>query len=218
MKNFRLNIIFLFFTCFLSFSPVFSAPSFSYNTSPPEISSKEHLMDVLRYSGYVPGTEFWLEAPVKLIDEYGKLPALSKLTFIDADIVLARFHATRGVIFFVKDSEGNDRKLHLSTDTYYNKEPDGTPYLLAANMYLTKKDLSKKTKKWSKKVLDNIRNQQVQIGMTHEQVRMSFGSPNKINETSGDWGTHEQWIYGEFPDSMYLYMENGRLASVQKSY
>lgn len=212
MKSFRFGFLFLISCLFFS----------SLVHSFEKIETKEKLMEILKNDEYIPGMEIWLKKPVKLLDEYGKLPGLSKLTFVDADIILKDGFANgsfqpKGVIIFVKDGEGNRKKLHLTTRTYYTTNFKGVPSLLEAEMYLSKEDLSKKTKKWNKKVLESIRNQSVQIGMTAEQVRMSFGSPTRINETSGEWGNHEQWVYGEFPGAMYLYMKNGRLTSVQKS-
>lgn len=44
--------------------------------------------------------------------------------------------------------------------------------------------------------------------------RESWGEPDDINRTTGSWGTHEQWVYGEY-DCDYLYFENGVLTSIQ---
>lgn len=55
----------------------------------------------------------------------------------------------------------------------------------------------------------------IRLGMTKEEVVASWGKPRDINKTVGSWGVHEQWIYGEFPHSTYLYFENGILTSWQ---
>lgn len=52
----------------------------------------------------------------------------------------------------------------------------------------------------------------VQRGMTKEQCRLSWGNPEKVNVTTGAFGTHEQWVY--YGDS-YLYFENGKLTAIQ---
>ena len=55
----------------------------------------------------------------------------------------------------------------------------------------------------------------VHLGMTREQVIASIGHHgNKINRSVGDWGVHEQWIYGEHYHT-YYYFENGILTSWQ---
>jgi uncharacterized membrane protein len=51
------------------------------------------------------------------------------------------------------------------------------------------------------------------IGMTEEMARISLGDPTSINRTVGSWGIHEQWVYHR----IYLYFENGKLASYQNS-
>lgn len=52
----------------------------------------------------------------------------------------------------------------------------------------------------------------VSIGMTKEEVTASsWGRPQKINQTHGSFGTHEQWVYR----GGYLYFENGTLSAVQ---
>lgn len=53
------------------------------------------------------------------------------------------------------------------------------------------------------------------IGMTKEQLIESMGQPDDINITAGSWGTHEQWIYGDY-DGTYIYLENGVVTSYQK--
>jgi hypothetical protein len=40
----------------------------------------------------------------------------------------------------------------------------------------------------------------------------SWGEPSDINKTSGSFGVHEQWVYG---DGTYLYFENGKLTTIQ---
>ena len=49
------------------------------------------------------------------------------------------------------------------------------------------------------------------IGMTKEMAIDSWGEPDDINRTVGNWGVHEQWIYG----NTYVYFENGKLTSWQ---
>jgi hypothetical protein len=69
-----------------------------------------------------------------------------------------------------------------------------------------------KYKKWGAKALNAIADCRVYLGMTADQVLVSWGKPNKINASVGSWGRHEQWVYG---DSSYLYFENGKLTSRQ---
>lgn len=70
--------------------------------------------------------------------------------------------------------------------------------------------------KWPIRITSRIKNKKICLGMTKEQVRLSWGRPDDINRTVGSWGTHEQWIYrrGEYK-SQYLYFENDYVTSWQ---
>ena len=52
------------------------------------------------------------------------------------------------------------------------------------------------------------------IGMGTEEARRVLVKPDNINSTSGSWGVHEQWVYGQ--TQAYLYFENGKLTSWQE--
>jgi hypothetical protein len=47
--------------------------------------------------------------------------------------------------------------------------------------------------------------------MTNEQVKLSWGEPDRINRSVGSWGVSEQWVYQD----RYLYFKNGILTSYQ---
>lgn len=64
---------------------------------------------------------------------------------------------------------------------------------------------------WDKDIIDLIKAQKIIIGMTKEQILLSWGEPETKNRTVGSWGVHEQWIYG----NKYLYFENDKLTSFQ---
>ena len=53
-------------------------------------------------------------------------------------------------------------------------------------------------------------------GMTAAQVRSSWGAPTKINQSTGSYGVHEQWVYdrGNFR-AQYVYLQNGVVTSFQ---
>ena len=58
-----------------------------------------------------------------------------------------------------------------------------------------------------------IQSKKIVLGMTEEQVLLSWGKPHDINKSVGSWGVHEQWVYRE---EYYLYFENGILTSWQE--
>ena len=63
------------------------------------------------------------------------------------------------------------------------------------------------SKQWSK----------LKLGMTTIEVRKLLGSPVKINNSVGIWGTSAQWVYNDLNsyEHRYLYFENGELTSWQ---
>lgn len=64
---------------------------------------------------------------------------------------------------------------------------------------------------WSTSECDAIAGNEVQIGMTKEQVLLSWGKPKSVNQTITSSLTREQWIYGP----QYLYFNGDNLASMQ---
>lgn len=72
---------------------------------------------------------------------------------------------------------------------------------------------------WDEDVREAIVNEQIQLGMTASQVRLSWGNPSDVNRTVSAHGTHEQWVYGRFTTYStphhYLYFDDGVLTSWQ---
>jgi hypothetical protein len=64
---------------------------------------------------------------------------------------------------------------------------------------------------WSDEVWNLLKKREIRLGMTTEQVKLSWGQPSDVNRSVGSWGVHEQWIYS----SHYLYFENNILSSWQ---
>lgn len=62
------------------------------------------------------------------------------------------------------------------------------------------------------KISAAIFSRQIVIGMTADEARRSWGEPSKINASVGSYGRHEQWVY---PDSHYVYIDNGLVTSAQ---
>lgn len=83
-------------------------------------------------------------------------------------------------------------------------------------LYAAKRAEKIKSYNWDSKITDAVINRNVILGMTKEQVIVSWGGrPNDkdINRSVGSWGVHEQWIYEA--RGIYLYFENGILTSFQ---
>jgi hypothetical protein len=69
----------------------------------------------------------------------------------------------------------------------------------------------KKIYKWSSKIWTAIDEEKVFVGMTAKQVRMSWGTPQKIYNTITGNVKNEQWVYH---DNQYLYFQNGVLTGI----
>jgi hypothetical protein len=65
---------------------------------------------------------------------------------------------------------------------------------------------------WDPKIKDAIRNQNLLLGMTADQVVLSRGRPQKTNCSVTVSGTKEQWVY----DGPVLYLEDNKLTSFQE--
>jgi len=59
---------------------------------------------------------------------------------------------------------------------------------------------------------DLIVERKIELGMTTEMVRESWGSPTEHEKSVYSWGTQEQWIYRSIADSEVI----GRLIVVQE--
>lgn len=68
------------------------------------------------------------------------------------------------------------------------------------------------TRRFGADTADMIMNGMVQIGMTAEQCRLSWGPPDKVNKTTTSAVIHEQWVYDS---GSYLYFDNGILTAIQ---
>ncbi|AJK86579.1 MULTISPECIES: hypothetical protein [Lysinibacillus] len=64
-----------------------------------------------------------------------------------------------------------------------------------------------------KEKIESARGSNPSLGMTYEEVLASlWGEPYDVNRTVTEYGTYEQWMYG---NGQYLYFEDGILTSFQ---
>ena len=88
------------------------------------------------------------------------------------------------------------------------------PELLKHSKIEAANDKRKKIEE-DRRIAKQKKSEGVSIGMTQEDVvASSWGKPTRINRTTNQYGTREQWVYGEYGRN-YLYFENGRLTSIQ---
>lgn len=61
-----------------------------------------------------------------------------------------------------------------------------------------------------------IKSGNITIGMTKNEVRLSWGGPYSVNRTVTTGSSHEQWVYGdEYNSKTYLYFDDGILTAWQ---
>jgi len=160
------------------------------------------------------GKHFWLmSGTVSTADENGDetkdLPVKRFGRVLVKDVVTGWYNGAP-VRFILETDDGKEGYLDLQvsgtnvSDTL--REPN------SFSEHLVTKDPRILFAKWGKRTLDAIAAEKVFVGMTTVQAKMSWGDPDKVNATTGSWGRHEQWVYG---DSSYLYFENGKLTSMQ---
>ncbi|WP_138429613.1 hypothetical protein [Fodinibius saliphilus] len=68
---------------------------------------------------------------------------------------------------------------------------------------------------WPSEIKYAIKNQEIVIGMSEKQARLSWGQPDDINSTVTAENRDEQWVYGDGTERTYLYFENGELTTYQ---
>ena len=56
----------------------------------------------------------------------------------------------------------------------------------------------------------------ISVGMSRYALIASWGLPEDVNKTVTQSGVHEQFLYGEFPNSSYEYVDNGVATSYQQ--
>lgn len=125
-----------------------------------------------------------------------------KITILGLLLATFSFGANAGYMYAYKDDSG---KAVLTSDQYVMDKHEA------------------KRKAENQAILDERRKQArelaskppVAIGMSTEQVRnkTNWGEPKYVNTTVSKYGTHEQWVYGDY---QYLYFEDGKLSTIQQ--
>jgi len=57
---------------------------------------------------------------------------------------------------------------------------------------------------WNENECQKIAEQKIWIGMSKDQLLLSWGVPKDTNNTVGFWGIHSQWVYGDLGPYVYL--------------
>ncbi|QJC50620.1 DUF2845 domain-containing protein [Paenibacillus albicereus] len=74
----------------------------------------------------------------------------------------------------------------------------------------------RKTYKWSNAVWDKIANEKISVGMTKDQVRMSWGKPSDTSYSVVGSISVETWRYGSYTSSwlQYVVFTNGKVSQI----
>ena len=68
-------------------------------------------------------------------------------------------------------------------------------------------------KEWGDEIIDIIKSGRISVGMTENQVRISWGNPSYINTIVTRKGKDEQWVYNSSNPNL-VYIKNGKVDSI----
>ncbi|MFZ3064741.1 MAG: hypothetical protein WA277_05615 [Nitrospirota bacterium] len=149
-----------------------------------------------------PSAKLSWNAPTTTVDGQGELSGLERVKIKDFDV-----NDPYALLLFVETDEGKEVQINFWVETTNS-------YISYMKEAFYTKDPFPEVRKWNKGILDAIKKHSIVMGMTKEQVKLSWGLPIDINRSVGSWGVHEQWVYGRYSRT-YLYFENGKLTSWQ---
>lgn len=113
----------------------------------------------------------------------------------------------------IKLPSGESRIVDVATDNYSSTGLKYKFFRLDENFF----DFDPKEKyKWPALVWKAIESGDVFIGMTREQVIMSWGAPLDINSTETADTYMSQYVYDRFGDRAYVYLRNGKVTAIQE--
>ncbi|MFI4963176.1 MAG: hypothetical protein ACHP6H_04890, partial [Legionellales bacterium] len=101
----------------------------------------------------------------------------------------------------VENSRGE--RITVSSSDIYGPDHKGRSY--------NDREVATYTTKFGATIFNTILKNSVKVGMTKEMCTLSWGQPNKINQTVVAGGKSEQWVYKD----NYLYFANGVLTTIQ---
>lgn len=112
-------------------------------------------------------------------------------------------------LFCSERSKPNVRAVNLADFIAMYEANGETVTLKPANgVYPTKENCQKVIeiclKLWNTEDCRNIAERKIWIGMTTDQLILSWGLPNDRNNSTYSFGVHSQWVYGTFGSYVYL--------------
>lgn len=111
-------------------------------------------------------------------------------------------------------------KLKRADETYItlgDTSLDPLPTIAHLGNYFHLVNPYEKYPNWPESVWNKIKEQKVSIGMTKEQVLLSWGKPDDINKTILTNLMSEQWVYGDpLYGAQYVYFDNDVVTALQE--
>jgi hypothetical protein len=162
--------------------------------------------------------QFWIMRTwLPQLGENGAIVPPDKVTFkqctaVTVSDVLASYTAEHPVRIVVKNDAGQEGYFDIAMSPTNIR--DASHLILgdaAMVQYLASSD-PKLVHKWPAKIWAAIEDGEVLLGMTAEQVRLSWREPKEISRTEITGGVREHWSY---PDHRYLDLKNGTVTEVQ---
>ena len=159
------------------------------------------------------GKTFWiLSSELVTYDEasekYGsvKVKKFSPVTVVD---VVVGWRNEEPIRLILKSESGDEGYLDVNiSGTNGSKMLVGFGHI---DKHLSRVD-PKKAYPWPKPIWDTIQDEKVALGMTKEQVKMSWGEPKSIAQTVTAAGKSEQWVFGS---GAYVYFTGGVVSGIQ---
>ena len=160
-----------------------------------------YFMDTLRFAESLVGTRIWakLNGSVKkhelFTDEPNEIHPLGHLEPLEIEGIETKYISHgRGagpLYLLVRKQTGEEGYLAFNDRYFFKANPIDA--------------------RWDRSLVDLIRQRKLKVGMTREQVLLSWGEPERV---SGSRDAKEQWIYGQ---GQYVNLDKGRLTRFQLS-
>jgi len=157
------------------------------------------------------GTPVWFDRHSSHHSEY-RLNTLYNLEHV----LIGNIDIDNGIIEIIKDDGSNFNWQPITEIDFgknYEKHSAAVTLAMEVQWLFYLKNPYEEHPDWSENAWSYIKNEKVYIGMTEQMCKLSWGKPQKVNRTTGSWGTKEQWVYGDF--GPYLYFDNGTLTTIQ---
>lgn len=142
----------------------------------------------------------------------GRVEVRVLLTYIDDKNQLDRVRV-RDTLVRSMEQVAREEKAKRDAEARERKDRE-TAQAKAVQRRLEERTAAVKAKRWPAEIERAVIDRKVMLGMNAEQVTMSWGRPERINETLTAGRRSEQWVFG---GRSYVYLDNGKVTSIQST-